>query len=319
MDQTLSKRLGFLHDAAHALFASHPSLSRHYLSTFTETCVATQTPIIDKVARRYCSRCATLYAAGRTVDVCVRRVHGRQEKGKGKSSEAGRGVKGEAPAPGKEKVTPEGGTPGVEQKKKGKRLQKQKRLGTADMGRAETRKSETGKTAQWTAETYETATSGLTPVNINRLGDETTSARQSTAPLASSYIAYVCTTCTAETRLAGTPAGFTLPKPVSTSLPIKIAKPKSKTSLSTAAFATSATTPKVAASLSRNASKSASSNAAESSKSVAQAQLPKPADPNSKAATKRKRKDDLQSLLAKKGSGGSGSGSLSLTDFLSDL
>ncbi|KNC97147.1 uncharacterized protein SPPG_07538 [Spizellomyces punctatus DAOM BR117] len=88
MDSSLSRRLGFLHDAAHSLFATCPSLSRFYLSKFQDVCADQKVPIVERVSKRFCSRCGSLFVPGQNVRVRVT-GDGNGEKHKKKKRKTG--------------------------------------------------------------------------------------------------------------------------------------------------------------------------------------------------------------------------------------
>ncbi|KAJ3149106.1 hypothetical protein HDU86_007049 [Geranomyces michiganensis] len=62
--QILLPRLRFLHEASHALHSQQPALSRFLLTTLADAALATSTPLPEKITKRFCSRCGSLYVPG---------------------------------------------------------------------------------------------------------------------------------------------------------------------------------------------------------------------------------------------------------------
>ncbi|TPX63744.1 hypothetical protein SpCBS45565_g06413 [Spizellomyces sp. 'palustris'] len=94
MDSSLSRRLGFLHDAAHSLFDTCPSLSRFYLSKFQDVCADQKVPVIERISKRFCSRCGSLFVPGQNARV---RVTGNGERENPKKKKRKTGNRSSAP------------------------------------------------------------------------------------------------------------------------------------------------------------------------------------------------------------------------------
>ncbi|KAI9008192.1 hypothetical protein BC832DRAFT_411400 [Gaertneriomyces semiglobifer] len=82
----VSTQLGFLHDAAHALTAVSPSLSRWYFSQFQEVCFSNDIQVPDRVAKRFCMKCSSLFIPSCNAQVRVNKIRNENDATKQASS-----------------------------------------------------------------------------------------------------------------------------------------------------------------------------------------------------------------------------------------
>ncbi|KAI8917138.1 hypothetical protein DFJ77DRAFT_459314 [Powellomyces hirtus] len=300
MDPSLPARLRFLHEASHSLHAVHPSLSRHLLASLTDVCAVSATPLPEKLTKRFCSRCCSLFVPGTSTHVQVkelgkstRSAQRRRRTGKA-SGELGqfRRTSGESHP---SDPIPIGDRPTELQKRHTK-----PRIIINGLGR-------TGnpKAAQQDA---------LVAVKGKRKR-----ARLALQPGALlTCVSCQCTVCSAETRIPG--------KTAENEAQLLAALAAQKRSVPSAVGEDFIPIPQMPAADLVKAPSSASSHpqypraALETPSSSRGSMSPAPAmAPAGKIKKKDKRKNELRSLLAKKDSEDGAKSGLTLTDFLSSL
>ncbi|KAI8585945.1 hypothetical protein BDZ88DRAFT_455465 [Geranomyces variabilis] len=291
--QQLLPRLKFLHDASHAVHNQQPALSRFLLTTLTDAATFSNTPLPEKITKRFCSRCNSWYVPGGGNGYCSTRVAVAKNEAAGRSKGLSacqrrrrglrRGLKHGEPAS----------------------LEKNSNVVINDFGPDDAWK-------------LEKPVLNLTSASMAKKAQRPTPSKH--RPGLVTHVAYTCGFCEAETRYPGKTAKHVTQMRQSA---VEAGAAKQHGTFASSETAAPATPSSAAAAYNRQlsipkpkkalAAASAQTNKVASSTGTA-------AGAPSKPSKKNKRKAELQSLLvSSKSRDSAGEPPLSLTDFLSSL